>query len=134
MKNGLVYFLICVLLASGCATSSSPAATKPANVKEWMAVQSRAKKKAIAGFVIGALLGVANGHLTGADAGDIWMHALGGGIAGGAAGLALGQHQDRIYAHRDLAVRQAGYDRSKGYIARVEEVSFDRRSRRRDRP
>jgi hypothetical protein len=120
--------LICALLFSACATSparNAGAPVKPANVKEWLAGQSRAKKKAMVGFVVGALLGAATAQLTGASGDDLWKHALGGGIAGAVAGFAIGNQQDRIFAQRDLAVRQERYESAQGYIARVEAVSFD---------
>lgn len=126
MRYGTALLLVCTLLVNACATAPAPSAAEPpANVKEWMARQSRAKKKAMVGFVAGALLGVANAHLTGAHNEDVWKHALAGGLGGAIAGFALGKHEDKIYAHRDLAVREAGYDRSQGYIARVEKVAFD---------
>ncbi|MEA2465483.1 MAG: hypothetical protein QOJ98_3230 [Acidobacteriota bacterium] len=126
MRYGTAFLLVCTLFVNACATGTAPnGGAPPANVKEWMALQSRAKKKAIGGFIIGAALGIANARLTGAHNEDIWKHALAGGIGGAIAGFALGKHEDQMYAHRDLAMRQTGYNASQGYIARVENVAFD---------
>jgi outer membrane lipoprotein SlyB len=128
MRNRIAFLLIGALLLSSCATTPAPNATpaaKPGSIKEWMALQSRAKKRAIVGFVIGAALGAVAAGITGGSGEDIAKHALAGGVAGAIAGFGIGKRQDQIHAQRDLAVRQAGYDNSQGYIARVEEVAFD---------
>jgi hypothetical protein len=119
--------VICTLLSTACATAPGPKAptAKPTNIKEWVSQQSRAKKSAIAGAVIGGLLGFAHASLTGGNPDDIARETLGGAIAGGFAGFSIGRHQDQIFAGRDLAVRRAGYDSSQGYIAHVEEISFE---------
>jgi hypothetical protein len=120
--------LICTFLFTACATAPGPPrepGAKPTNVKEWMALQSRAKKKAIAGAIIGGLAGLANAGLTGARGDDVWKHVLAGAVAGAVTGFGIGKHEDQIFAGRDLAVRQAGYNSSQGYIAQVEEVSFN---------
>ena len=56
MRHTTASLLICVLLLTGCATTTPGAApaTKPGNIKEWMAHQSRAKKKAFLGALAGA--------------------------------------------------------------------------------
>lgn len=125
MRQPIALLLACTILFSACATAPAKNAGAPANVKEWLALQSRARKKAAVGFVIGALAGYANARITGVHGEDVWKHALGGGIAGAIAGFAIGRRQDTIFAGRDHAIRQAGYDSSQGYIARVEEVAFD---------
>ena len=127
MRQVTASLLICALLASGCATTSPGAtpAAKPGNVKEWLALQSRGKKKAMVGALIGAAVGAATGIITGASPDEVWTRALAGGITGAAAGFAVGRRQDLIFASRDAAVRQAGYQPSQGYVARVETVTFD---------
>lgn len=124
MKNGIASLMIAMLLVTGCASAPAGTTQKPSNVKEWLAKQSRSKRKAILFGVAGALIGGAHAYLTGGSPEQIVERALAGGIAGALAGLAIGKHEDRIYAHRDLAIREASYDRSQGYIARIEEVSF----------
>lgn len=127
MRHGVASLLICVLLFTACATAPGPKATpaaKPSNVKEWMALQSRAKKKAIAGAIVGGILGGGVAALTGGNSDDILKHALAGAVGGAVAGFAVGKREDQIFAGRDLAVRQARYDTTQGYIARVDTVSF----------
>jgi hypothetical protein len=127
VRNGIASILICTLLVSACATAPGPHGTtpaKPASIKEWMAMQSRAKRNAIAGAIVGGLLGFANARITGVPSDDVWRHVAAGAAAGAIAGFAAGRRQDRIFAGRDLAVREARYDRSQGYVARVEEVAF----------
>jgi hypothetical protein len=77
------------------------------------------------GALVGGALGALSAGLTGGNSEDIARSALAGAIVGAVAGFAVGRHQDRIFAGRDQAIREAGYDSSQGYIARVEEVSFD---------
>lgn len=128
MRHGISLLLICTLLISGCATSGTPntdTASKPGNVKEWMSRQSRAKKKAFVGALIGAAVGAATASLAGMDSEEVLKRAIAGGVAGAIAGFAIGKHQDQILAQRDVAVRQSGYEASQGYVARVEEVTFD---------
>lgn len=127
MRNGIASLLICTVLFSACATAPGPrgaAKAKPSNIKEWMAAQSRAKKNAIVGFIAGAALGALHATITGGNSDDVIQQALAGGIAGAIAGFAIGKRQDRIFAGRDLAVREANYDSSQGYVARVQEVVF----------
>src|SRR3954470_15332076 len=112
MKKALASFLITTLLVSGCATapaqkSGTTTPSKPANIKEWVNLQSRARKRAVVGFLIGAALGAATGALSGGNREDIVRDALATGIAGAVAGFAFGKHEDRLFAGRDLAVRQA---------------------------
>jgi hypothetical protein len=126
MRHGIASLLIGALLVSGCATTArgpNAAPRKPGTVKEWM--ESRSKKGAVVGFLAGALVGAATAALGGGSSDDVLKHALAGGVAGAIAGFAVGKRQDQIHADRDHAVRQAGYERSQGYVARVEEVSFD---------
>lgn len=128
MRHGIASLLVCSLLFSACATAPGPNATapaKPANVKEWMALQSRAKKKAIIGAGVGLAVGALSGALLGMNQEQIVKRAVAGAVAGAIAGFAIGKRQDRIFAGRDLAVRQARYDSSQGYIARVEQVHFE---------
>ena len=128
MRTAIASLLICTLLVSGCATTTPNAAApaaKPANIKEWVGQQSRAKKKAIVGALVGAAFGAATGHFAGMNPEDVWQRAIAGGIAGAVAGFAIGKRQDQIFAQRDEAVRQARYDASQGYVARVEAVAFD---------
>ncbi|PYQ27622.1 MAG: hypothetical protein DMF56_19360 [Acidobacteria bacterium] len=117
------------MLLSACVTTapSSKANTppRPNNIKEWMALQSRAKKKALIGALIGAVAGGLSAGIAGGNTDDILKNALAGAVVGAIAGFAIGKREDTIFAGRDLAIRQAGYDRSQGYIARVEAVTFD---------
>jgi outer membrane lipoprotein SlyB len=124
----VVALLVMTALLASCATATNPNTAPPAkpnSIKEWMAVQSRAKKRAVAGFLIGAALGAVSAGITGGNGEEIAKRAIAGGVAGAIAGFAIGKHQDQVYAQRDLAVRQAGYDRSQGYVARIEEVAFN---------
>jgi outer membrane lipoprotein SlyB len=130
MKKGLASFLVATILVSGCATapaqkSGTTTAAKPSNIKEWVNAQSRARKRAVVGFLVGAALGAATGALSGGNREDIVRDALATGIAGAVAGFAFGKHEDRLFAGRDLAVRQANYDQAQGYIARIDEVSLN---------
>lgn len=127
MRHTTALLLICALAVSGCATTTAPQqpASKARNVKEWMAQQSRAKKKAIAGALIGAAIGAATASLSGMSSDEVLKHALAGGVAGGIAGFIVGKRQDRIFAQRDAAIRLAGYDVSQGYVARIEQVTFN---------
>lgn len=124
MKQSIASLLIFSLLLTACATTTPPknAQTKPANVKEWLATQSRAKNHAIVGAFAGAVLGAVSARLSG---GDPWQGAAAGAIIGAVAGFNIGKQQDRIYAQRDLAVRQVQYERAQGYVASIEEVVFD---------
>lgn len=126
MRHGIASLLICTLLSTACATAPGPKgpAAKPANVKQWLSQQSRAKKNAIAGAVIGGLLGFAHATITGRSPDDVIAETIGGAIAGGFAGFAVGKHQDKLFAGRDLAIRQANYSIEQGYVAKVEEISF----------
>jgi len=128
MRNRIASLLICSLLFGACATAPAPNATapaKPANIKEWMAQQSRAKKRAIVGALIGGAIGALGAGIAGMDHEQIVKHAVAGAVAGAITGFAIGKRQDQIFAGRDLAVRQAHYDSSQGYVARVEQVRFE---------
>lgn len=127
MRQAVTALLIAALLANGC-TTTAPAPggaqpAKPASVKEWM--ESRSRKGAVVGFLVGAAAGALGAKLGGASSDGVLRHALALGIAGAAAGYAVGKHQDKVFAHRDYAVHHASYDPSQGYVARVEAVSFD---------
>lgn len=128
MKQITAFLLTGTMLLSACATTApSPkanSAPKPKNIKEWMAVQSRAKKKAIIGALIGAVAGGLSAGIAGGNSDDIVRNALAGAVVGAIAGFSIGRREDAIFAGRDLAVRQAGYVPSQGYIARVEAVTF----------
>ncbi len=127
MRRQLASLLVCTVLISGCATGTTPtkSAAKPSNVKEWVALQSRARKKAMVGFLVGAALGAVSASIGGGNSDDVLKQALAGGVAGAVVGFAIGRHQDRVFAQRDDAVRQTGYEPSQGYIAIVEEVTFN---------
>jgi hypothetical protein len=128
MRQITASILICVLVTAGCATAprpATPAAKKPGNIKEWMAQQSRGKRSAFVGALIGVALGAASASLAGMDSDEVVRRAVAGGVAGAVAGFIIGKRQDRIFAQRDTAIRLAGYDASQGYVARVEEVTFD---------
>jgi len=124
MRKSIASVLIAALLSSACATMAPPKAAqkKPANITEWIETQNRANRHAMAGAIAGALLGAASARLTGNDP---WKGAAAGAVVGAMAGFVVGKHQDKIYAERDLAVRQAQYDSAQGYVARVEEVAFN---------
>lgn len=127
MRNRIAAFLVCTLLFSACASKPAPngaTPAKPSNVKEWMA-KSRARKSAVIGGIIGGLAGGIGAKLAGMSDEEAARRMVAGAVAGAMAGYAMGKHQDRIFAGRDLAVRQAGYNSSQGYIARVEEVTFN---------
>ncbi len=127
MRNGIASLLVCSLLFTACATAPTPnagAVSKPANIKDWMALQSRAKRKAIVSALIGGAIGALGAGVAGMDHEQIVKHAFAGAVAGAIAGFAVGKRQDQIFAGRDLAVRQASYDSSQGYVARIEEVHF----------
>jgi uncharacterized membrane protein len=123
MKQRIASLLICTLFAA-CASTTTPknAQVKPANIKEWLGTQSRPKSHAIVGAFAGAVVGAMTARLSG---GDPWQGAAAGAIVGAVAGFNLGKRQDRIYAERDLAVRQAQYESAQGYVARIEEVAFN---------
>jgi hypothetical protein len=129
MRERIASFLICSVLFTACATTTPPAnnapGEKPANVKEWLAKQSRPKSSAIIGGIIGGLLGAASGVLTGKDSDEVLARAVAGAAIGATIGFAVGKYQDHIFAGRDLAIRTVGYDDSQGYMARVENVAFD---------
>jgi len=129
MKQGIASFLILTLLVAGCATAPAPktvnaTTVKPANIKEWLS-QNRPRRGAWLGVATGVLVGTLVGVASGGNRDDIIASAIVGGITGGVAGFAFGKQQDRLFAGRDLAVRQANYDRSQGYVARIEEVTFN---------
>lgn len=123
MRHATASLLICVLLLTGCATTTP--ASKPGNIKEWMAHQSRARKKAMLGALGGALIGAAGATLMGMDSREVVERAFAGGVAGAIAGFIIGKRQDRIFAERDAAVRESAYNVGQGYIARIEHVAFD---------
>jgi hypothetical protein len=128
MRNRIAALLVCALLLNACASTSAPSGTtpaKPSNVKEWMARQSRAKKSAIIGGIIGGLASGIGAKLVGMSDEEAAKRIVAGAVAGAMAGYAIGKRQDRIFAGRDHAVRQAGYNSSQGYVARVEAVTFD---------
>lgn len=127
MKRSITSLLIGALLLTACATTSSPKsaqtkAAKPTNIKEWVETQSRARQKAMVWGLVGALAGAASAGMTGKNPLE---GAAAGFVVGAAAGYMVGKHQDRIFAERDLAVRQAGYDKAQGYVANIQEVSFN---------
>lgn len=128
MRNGIACLLIGALLTSACASTRPPSSNrtspkKPNTVKEWM--QSRSRKGAVAGFLIGAAAGLVSAKLTGASDEEAVERAFAGGVIGAMAGFAVGKHNDAVYANRDYAVRQSNYTKSQGYVARVEEVTFN---------
>lgn len=127
MRNRIAALLVCTLLLSACASKPAPnvaTPAKPSNVKEWMA-KSRARKSAVIGGILGGLAGGIGAKLAGMSDEEAARRMVAGALAGAMAGYAIGKHQDRIFAGRDLAVRQAGYNSSQGYVARVEEVKFN---------
>ncbi|HEY0373096.1 MAG TPA: hypothetical protein VGD79_13915 [Thermoanaerobaculia bacterium] len=127
MRKTTALVLISVLLFTGCATMKQPPVLtqKPSNVKDWMASQSRARKRAMVGALIGAAIGATAASLSGLSHDQILGHAVAGGFVGAMVGFALGKRQDQILAPRNIAVRQIGYDPSQGYVARVEKVTFE---------
>lgn len=128
MKQRTASILVFTLLLTACASTppaGSAAKQKPQNIKEWLSQQSRPSGGAVLGAVIGGLLGGVAAAAVGMNSDQILSHAAAGAIVGAAAGYAFGKHQDRVFAGRDYAVRYAGYDPSKGYIARVESVTVE---------
>ncbi len=128
MRNGIASLLVCTVLLSACASTPAPKGAppaKPSNIKDWMSHQSRAKKKAIIGGIVGGVTSGLLAKLAGMSDEEAAKRMVAGAIAGAVTGYAIGKNQDRIFAGRDLAVRQAAYDSSQGYVARVEEVTFD---------
>src|SRR5436309_3251317 len=123
MKRSIASILVLATLFTACATTPQPAAPKQKakNVKEWIN-QNRARKSAVAGAILGGLLGAASGIIQGKQGDEVIERAIAGAAIGAVAGFSVGKHQDQIYAGRDLAIRYAGYDTSQGYIARVEKV------------
>jgi hypothetical protein len=125
-QKSLAYLLICTMTLSACATTAPQAATataadQPPNpLKNWVMNQNRARRNAMIGALAGAVIGAATG---GGD--DMWKRAAAGALAGAAIGFAAGRRQDRLFAARDIAVQQASYDSSQGYVARLESVAFD---------
>jgi hypothetical protein len=127
MKQHIASILVLTILFTACATTPPSKAVpkpKPQNVKEWIA-QNRPAHSALAGAIIGGVLGGASGILQGRNSDEVFARIIAGATVGALAGFAVGKHKDRIYAGRDLAIRYAGYDNSQGYIARIEAVSFD---------
>jgi len=124
MKQGIALLLIVTLLTTACATTAPPknAQAKPTNIKEWLSTQSRPRGNAIVGAVAGAFLGAVTARLTGED---VLKGAAAGALLGAVVGFTVGKRQDQIYAGRDLAVREAKYDVTQGYVARIEEVGFN---------
>ena len=128
MKRRLSTLLICTVLFTACATTAPPANNapkeKPKNIKEWIG-QNRSHHGAAAGAALGFLGGAGLALLQGKKIDDVLADAVVGATIGAIAGYAIGKHQDRIFAGRDLAIRYARYDASQGYVARIEAVSFD---------
>lgn len=120
-KSAAALVIFTFSLVSCTSTAPPAAAGKPHDLKTWVMSQNRARRNAMAGAFIGALLGAASGG----SGEEMWKRAAAGAIAGAAIGFAAGRHQDHIYAARDLAVQQAQYDSSQGYVAKLEAVSFD---------
>ncbi len=104
------------------ATKPEDQAPKPGGLKDWVKAHQRTKKAAFLGALGGAVAGAAIAARTGRS---ILGGALIGAAAGGLAGFLIGKNQDKIYAGRDEAVRQANYDPSQGYVMRVEQLSFE---------
>jgi hypothetical protein len=130
MKKGVASFLVVALFAAGCATAppqkkTNTTAVKPTNIKEWVMAQNRTHRNAIIGATVGTFAGALLGVASGGNRDAIMRDAVAGGIAGAVAGFALGKHQDKIYAGRDLAIQRANYEAAQGYVARVEEVGFN---------
>ena len=125
MKRRIASLLIATMFASGCATAPPQKSTKKAaNIKEWVMEHNRAQRNALVLGLVGAVLSGGVTAATGGSREDILRNTMAGGIAGAVAGFAFGKHQDRIFAGRDIAVRQANYDQTQGYVARIDEVSF----------
>ena len=124
MKQSIASLLIVALLFTACATTTPPNSAqtkpKPTNIKEWL--DSRPKQQAFAGAIAGAFAGALSAKLAGKDP---WTGAAAGAAVGAMAGYLVGKRQDRIYAERDLAVRQAQYEIAQGYVAKIEEVTFN---------
>jgi|GEM_PF-1459556 len=99
------------------------ASTKPRDVKNWLALQSRKKKKVMAGAVAGALFGAATAVVTGAD--DVPKRTIAGALTGALFGLALATRPDTIFAPREEVARLIAYDSSHGYVTRVTVLGFD---------
>jgi hypothetical protein len=125
MKQRIASLLIATMFASSCATAPPQKSTKKAaNVKEWVMEHDRAQRNALVWGLVGAALSGGVTAVTGGSRENIVRNTLAGGVAGAVAGFAFGKHQDRVFAGRDVAVRQANYDQAQGYVARIDEVSF----------
>jgi tetratricopeptide (TPR) repeat protein len=90
--------------------------TKPRNVKEWMTLQRRSRKRAVSGAVLGAVIGAASAILRD---GDIPKGALTGALIGAVTGFVTAERQNTIFAPREQAARAVNYNTSLGYVARV---------------
>jgi VanZ family protein len=126
MKQRIASLLICTVFAAACASApqvGSPA--KPANIKDWIAGQSRARRSAIAGAIAGAVLGAVVAGASGRSGDDVVRAAAALAVVGAIAGFAVGNHEDHLFAGRDLAVRDAAYDATQGYVAKIAEVRFE---------
>jgi hypothetical protein len=98
------------------------AAQQAGNVKQWVQEHPRSRKATIMGALGGALGGALVAARTGRS---ILGGAIVGAVVGGLAGFLIGRNQDKIFAGRDEAVRQASYDPSQGYVMRIESISFE---------
>jgi len=130
MKKLVCILTVLALSTTGCATTGTAtssrggvaAARDQHPLKSWVAQQSRAKKRAIFGALVGAAAGAVGARALGKDP---WAGAAVGAVAGGLAGFALGRRQDELYAGRDQAIEAlGGYDPSQGYIFQVQTVEL----------
>jgi hypothetical protein len=98
------------------------AAQTTGTIKQWVQEHPRSRKATIMGALGGALGGALVAARTGRS---IIGGAVVGAVVGGLAGFLIGRNQDKIFAGRDEAVRQANYDPSQGYVMRIDSISFE---------
>ncbi len=97
-------------------------APKHQSVKSWLSAQPRKKKGAIKGALKGAAIGLGGALLFGKNP---VKGVVAGAAAGALAGYLIGRRKDKIFAARDVAIAEIGYEPSQGYVMRIQEVRFD---------